>query len=399
MRITFLTSKLNFEKAGGSVEEIDLLARTLIDLGHRVTVVTVFSHGNSELPQLPYTVIEEHKTSTGLAGIAWDFRNLLRKYADRTDCFHIDHLGAYGAGLYRRLGGSVPTVTFFNSFLGCWPDTSPTLFPREEDRFIVKCKKKIRWYVEKYIGMPIVNGGDLFTFVSPCVMGTYNAFGFDPKSSMVIGDLIDYQHIMDTNGVTKDSYIARHRHEPPMILFYSSRMIQGKGFDLLIDGFSRVKEKEKFRVILGGTGPQEQLIRDMVKERNLERYIELPGWVTKEQLFDYYKKADAFIQVGWRPEGTSVSLLYAMAFGVPSILPGGGGLQWAAKNSALYVTNGNPDELAAAIETLGSDPELRERLSRGCYERIAEDEMNYRVQIKRLSSEMERLASIRAKKV
>jgi glycosyltransferase involved in cell wall biosynthesis len=393
MRITFLTSKLNFDKSGGSVEEIDLLARTLIELGHDVTVVTVYSNGNGPLPELPYRVIQEQKTSTGLVGIAWNFFSLLRKYADRTDCFHIDHLGLYGAGLYRRLGGAVPTVTFFNSFLGCWPDTSPTLFKREEDRLVVRFKKRMRWYVEKYIGMPLANGGDLFTFVSPPVMDLYNAFGIRSSSSMAIGDLIDYRKIMAINGITNDSYTQKNRHDPPIVLFYSSRMIQGKGFDLLIDGFSRVKNKEKYRLILGGTGPQEQLVHDMVKRLGLERYVELPGWVSKEALFAYYKKADIFIQVGWRPEGTSISLLYAMAFGVPSILPGGGGLQWAAKNSAYYVKNGDPDALATAIETLGDNPAFRERLSRGCYERIAEDEMDYRVQIKKLSAEMEGLVS------
>lgn len=73
-----------------------------------------------------------------------------------------------------------------------------------------------------------------------------------------------------------------------------------------------------------------------------------------------------------------------MTFGVPSILPGGGGLQWAAGESAIYVKNGDPEALARAIERLGNDPALRVSLSRQCYARLSNDEMNEAFQIPRL---------------
>ena len=59
MRIVFITSKLNFETAGGSVLDLHLKAKSLLELGHEVTVVTAFSRANKINQPLPYTVKEE----------------------------------------------------------------------------------------------------------------------------------------------------------------------------------------------------------------------------------------------------------------------------------------------------------------------------------------------------
>ncbi|MDD5431281.1 MAG: glycosyltransferase family 4 protein, partial [Candidatus Pacebacteria bacterium] len=174
-------------------------------------------------------------------------------------------------------------------------------------------------------------------------------------------------------------------------LFYSSRMAPGKGFDLLVAAFSEIKNKENFRLILGGTGPEEEQVRKMVRDLKIEKYIEFPGWVQKEKVYEYYKQADIFVQPHWRTDNTSISLSYAMAFGLPSILPGGGGLEWVAKKSALYFKDLDYRDLARKIEELGSKPELRKELSANCYARINEDEMNAEKQMARLCREMERV--------
>ncbi|TSC56505.1 MAG: hypothetical protein Greene041679_516 [Parcubacteria group bacterium Greene0416_79] len=396
MRIVFLTSKLNFETSGGSVEELDLLMRTLQDLRNEVKTITAFS-SNNRIPQpRPYGVIEDQITSMRLLGIQWQCYRILKKYEKGADLFHIDgHLFLYGAGLYRLLGGKVPVAAYFNYYLMCWGDTALSLTPYPKEHIFIRIKKKIRWMIEKYIGMPIANRINLFAFVSPTLKAVYEEFGLrkDPNT-FVIGDLIDFEKIMRENGITEESYRARNKRSGPFNLFYCSRMIRGKGFDLLLDGFSRVRVKKNLKLILSGTGPEAPLIRSMVKDLHLEPYVEMPGWVPWQQLLDFYRTTDIFVQVGWKPEGTSISQLYAMAFGIPSILPKGGGLEWQAKQTAYYVENGNADELAAAIETLAGDFELRATLSRNCYARIGEDSLNYRKQISLWNKKL--IASVRA---
>ncbi|MBI2989718.1 MAG: glycosyltransferase family 4 protein [Candidatus Magasanikbacteria bacterium] len=386
MNIYIVTSKLNFRSAGGSVEEIDLIIRTLQKFGNKVTVITAFSSENDIPFELPYRVIEERLDSPSMFSLQKAMFLLLRRYENDADIFHVEaHMFMYSAGLYRFLGGKKPVVAFFNQYLSCWEQYESSLFPRLKLSFLKKIKAKTRWLTERVFGVFLANRIDLFSFVSPTLRTMYEDFGLrHAETDVVVGDPIDTKKIMRDAGIAEDSYSKRADHSGPIILFYSSRMSPGKGFDILLSAFSRLKNKEAFHLVLGGKGPEETHVRAMIKDLNLEKYVELPGWVSKEQLYQNYKKADIFIQADWWPAGTSISLIYALAFGVPSILPGGGGLEWNAKGGALYFPYRDVDALARIIERLGSSSELRKNLSRKCYERLGEDEMNPEKQIYKL---------------
>lgn len=391
MRVFFITSKLNFTKSGGSVEEIDFIIRTLQKLGNDVTVVTAYSSANNITEHLPYKVINEQIHSQGYISIQCEVFSLLRKYSKQADIFHIDaHLFMYGAGLYKILGGNRPVVAFFNQFLTCWPQYESSLFFHAPKNFFNKLKEKIRWIVERYFGIFLANHLNYFSFVSPTLRLMYEDFGLrtNKENNIVIGDPIDFKKIMTENNVTFDSYINRNKQDGKITIFFSSRMSPGKGFDILLKGFSLVKNKNNFKVILGGTGPEEKYVRQMVKDLSLEKYVEIPGWVTKDKLYNYYKTADIFIQADWWPAGTSISLLYALAFGLPSILPGGGGLQWNAGDSALYFKYRDCNDLAEKIEELGNNVILRAELSRNCYLRLKKEDMDYEKHIRELSNKL-----------
>jgi len=69
MRVTFITTKINFERAGGSVPDLDLKVRDMQKLGADVRVVTVFSEKNQDLSQLPYPVSEELSPNKALPAL------------------------------------------------------------------------------------------------------------------------------------------------------------------------------------------------------------------------------------------------------------------------------------------------------------------------------------------
>ena len=127
MKIILLTSKLNFETAGGSVMDLHLKARGLVELGHEVTVITAFSRVNIIKDPLPYSVIEENINSRGLIGIQYGAYKLLKKHQQLADVIYIDgQIFIYSGGLSRIFGCSVPIVPFFNTRLNCMGDTSGT---------------------------------------------------------------------------------------------------------------------------------------------------------------------------------------------------------------------------------------------------------------------------------
>lgn len=384
MRILFITTKLNFQNAGGSIEEFDLMIRTLTKWGNEVTAVTVFSEANDIPEPLPYPLIEENFKSKGQIGIQYEIYKLLKKYESKADIFHLDgHIFLFGAGVYRKLGGKVPVSSFFNREQPSWPPLYSSFFNTQREGKLRKIKRSLRYLVEKYIGGYFASAIDFKTFISPMFRKKYEDFGLKTdETTKVIGDPIDFGKIIKENNIDEFNYRKRNKKQGPFTIFYSSRMAPVKGFDVLLKGFSEVKNKYNFRLILGGSGEEEKFVKEMIKNLSLDPYVKLTGWTSKEELYRIHREeADIFIQADWLPFGTSISLLYAIVFGLPCILPAKTGLEWIAKDCAIYFDYRNPTDLARQIEKLGSDFELREKLSRNCYNRLKDDDLNYEKQI------------------
>ena len=91
------------------------------------------------------------------------------------------------------------------------------------------------------------------------------------------------------------------------------------------------------------------------------------------------KQADIYLLPRWGAYFTSaISLVEAMVFGLPTIVPSGTGLAWSVGKSALTFEPENADDLARKIERLGEDAQLRKELSRQCYERLKEPDIDPR---------------------
>lgn len=394
MKIYFITPKLDFVNSGGSTVEYDVMYRELQKLGQEVFVVTT-SPARNKIPfDPPYKVItDESIPLTGFISIQKKVYDVLKKYSQDADVFHIDgQVYLYGSGLYRLMGGKVPVFAYFNRELTSWPDNISPFLQQPQKSFIQKAKKNLRWLMERYIGIPMANHIDYFAITNPYLLDAYKKFGFkDKDKSLIIGDPYDYKKTMRENGITKDSYTQRNKKDGKIIIYSSGRMVPGKGCDLLITALSKIKNKENIHLILGGSGPEEPSIRKMIADLHLEPYVELPGWVAKDQVYRNYKQADIFIMPRWRAELISLIIVEAMSFGLPIIVPSGGGLKWVADRASLDFQNDNPDDLAKKIEMLANDPQLREKLSRNCYERLEDDQINYEKNMSKVLQIMKQL--------
>lgn len=375
MRIVFITPKLNFKSAGGSVFDIDLKARALQELGHTVAMVTVFSGLNALIPPLPYPLVEEQITAKSQLGISWAIYKLLKKYEIGADFFHIDgHIFFYGAGLYKRLGGKVPIVAFFNRELVVFPQDIPSYEFGSVDfapptSFVIKAKEKIRFFIEKYIGTWLANKIEITTFTSPVIQKVYNDFGLNTKHQLINPDL--------AGGVIKPKQFKRTRAEgEPIHFLCAGRLIPTKGFDLAITSFSLMKKREGFRMTIAGGGPDEERLKKMADKLGVAKSITFTGWLTHDKLFPLFEKADVFIMPRWRKELTSVVLMEAMSYGLPSIIPQGGGVDWQAGGGAVRFSWDNAESLKDAMGLLGSDEGQRNAISANALKRL--DELHYK---------------------
>ncbi|MBI5045427.1 MAG: glycosyltransferase family 4 protein [Candidatus Niyogibacteria bacterium] len=388
MRIILITSKLNFETAGGSVLDLHWKAKSLQDEEHDVTVVTAFSRANKISIDLPYKVVEENIAPKGtLLSMQSGIYGLLKKYESAADAFYIDgHMFLYGGGLYRMLGGLKPVAAFFNVRLNCWADMTGN--PARVS-FFKTLKKKIRSFMERRIGIPMANHLDAFIFNTPMVEKMYVDFGVDSKKTSVIEDFVDMKGIIERHHIM-DEFVERRQRSCDIIqIFCTGRMFPEKGFDLVIKAFATLSNKEKYRVVMSGGGPDKERLESMVRDLGLGKYFSFPGWVAREKMFEFFLATQIFVFPKWWMEYGSALLTEAMAFGIPCIIPGGGALEWLTAGSALTFNPNDHIDLAKKIEKLGKDEGLRIKLSKDILVRA--QSLDYRVLGRKLNAVIESL--------
>jgi glycosyltransferase involved in cell wall biosynthesis len=157
----------------------------------------------------------------------------------------------------------------------------------------------------------------------------------------------------------------------PRVLFVG-RFVYYKGLDVLIDAMAQAPGT----LLLVGEGPLEPELRSRVALRGLQSRVLFLGRVSDSDLPEYYQAADVFVLPSVaKTEAFGVVQVEAMAAGVPVIstnLPTG--VPWVNQDgvSGLVVPPGDATALAAAINRLVSDEDLRLRLGRNAAARASE---------------------------
>ncbi len=118
------------------------------------------------------------------------------------------------------------------------------------------------------------------------------------------------------------------------VIFSLARLVRSKGFDLLLGAFCIVAERYKDANLVLGVGADERseseevLYRELLKlrrEHRLEDRVRFIGYVSDDELPDYYRAADLFVLCS-RYEPFGMTAVEAMASGTPTVVTTHGGL-------------------------------------------------------------------------
>lgn len=153
-------------------------------------------------------------------------------------------------------------------------------------------------------------------------------------------------------------------------LLFVGRVVRTKGVRDLIRAVGILKRKgnENFFLNVLGDGDDRPMCEKEAKAYMVDDMVKFHGRVQKEKVFDFYKKADAFVFPSFKePSGNVV--LEAMSFGLPMIVCDQGGPGYTVKDSfgiKLRLTNPAQyaDDLAESILRLANNPALTEKM--GC---------------------------------
>ncbi len=143
--------------------------------------------------------------------------------------------------------------------------------------------------------------------------------------------------------------------EPPTVLFLG-RLVAVKGVPVLIEAIAGLDRP--LRVCIAGAGPEQQHIAAVAAQRGVD--IELVGEARGDARDSLLRRASLFVLPsthvqGDRTEGAPVSVIEALAAGVPVIASAVGGLRELPGDVVHLVEAGDAGALAAAINRVLDD--------------------------------------------
>lgn len=164
----------------------------------------------------------------------------------------------------------------------------------DEKRFWWKEQLKSWLYVRKYDAAIV--GGKLHR-------DYLVQLGFPPEKIFFGYDVVDNDYFTQGADAARQNPIATRQRQPkiPAKPYFLSvtRLIKRKNVLMLVEAFSvyrqQVKENEAWDLVICGSGEEEEAIRSLILARGIEDSVHLPGFVSYQEVVDWYGLAGAFI--------------------------------------------------------------------------------------------------------
>lgn len=181
-------------------------------------------------------------------------------------------------------------------------------------------------------------------------------WGIDNSRVQVITTMFDGQQF---DGV------VRKRVDDNVQLLFLSRFVKEKGIYELFTAFNRMRKSfPALRLIMAGDGPEMKAMHEWVNNAGLENYVSFTGYVRDKKKAQVLVDADIFVLPSYS-EGCPVSLLEAMAAGLPVVSSDVGGVSnvIVPDKNGFLLDEATPEKIEAAIRNLLEDSDKRVRMS------------------------------------
>ena len=154
-------------------------------------------------------------------------------------------------------------------------------------------------------------------------------------------------------------------------LIYAGRLAKVKNLGSVIHAIKQIEDQlnVKLRFQILGEGPEEEFLKNLVRELDVKTEINFIGYVSDVR--SWYRNSDIFILPSFY-EGISIALLEAMAESLAVIVTDVGGNREIVTNdvSGIVVEADDVDGLASAIARLACDDDLRRDLQKNGFNTV-----------------------------
>ena len=165
---------------------------------------------------------------------------------------------------------------------------------------------------------------------------------------------------------------AEARAQSPIVLFLGM-ITEAKGaFDLLKAWAAVAAKHPGATLVMAGTGELDRA-QELARSLGIAGRVQFPGWVNPHRRDALLARASLFVLPS-HAEALPMSVLEAMAAGVPVIATAVGGVPWVLEDGRFgtLVAPRAPEALARKLDVLLADPERRAAMSVAGWERIHE---------------------------
>jgi glycosyltransferase involved in cell wall biosynthesis len=158
------------------------------------------------------------------------------------------------------------------------------------------------------------------------------------------------------------------------VILTVSRLSATKQPLFLLEAFRRASEKARCVLLIVGSGPMEQELRQRVQLAGIPDVV-FAGFLNRTEIARAYAAADMFALLSRERETFGVVVCEAMNFALPVIVSDRVGCASdlvSSNYNGFVVSSRDATEAAAAIEQLVRDVELRSRMGAASQRRISE---------------------------
>lgn len=155
------------------------------------------------------------------------------------------------------------------------------------------------------------------------------------------------------------------------------RLIERKGFHVLIEAMQNLSADLAAQLVIGGVGPEHDALQALVNRFGLQGRVHLLGYIDDDTLAQWYAAADVFVlpavlDSSGDTEGLGMVLVEAMANGTPVIASDVGGITDIVIDgqTGLLAPPGDAMALAERIAVALANSELRAGLIKGAQQHV-----------------------------
>lgn len=166
------------------------------------------------------------------------------------------------------------------------------------------------------------------------------------------------------------------RRDATRLACWVGKMGRQDRVDLLVDAAGILvheRGRRDCRLALIGDGECLEALRAQVRDRGLEPWVSLPGWLGEDELFTWLAAADVGLDTSLQAEVSPVKVMEYEGFGLPVVAFDLPETALLVGRAGVLVPSGDTRRFAAELDALLDDPDGAQRLGAEGRRRVVEE--------------------------